>query len=67
MTPPLLQYKTTGAAPSGQELLRQLAVLPERQSTKPPGRYDYVKTRGWYLDSRGARGSTTGQLDPTFR
>ena len=67
MTPPLLQYQTTGAAPTGQELLRQLAVLAERQSPKPPGRYDYVKTQGWYLDFRVARGSATGQLDPTFR
>ena len=67
MTPPLLQYQTTAAAPSGQVLLRQLAVLAERQPPKPAGRYDYGKTRGWYLDFRVARGSTTGQLDPTFR
>jgi hypothetical protein len=66
-TPPLLQYQTTGAAPTGQELLRQLAVLAERQLLKPAGRYDYVKTRGWYLDIRVAGGSTSGQLDPTFR
>jgi hypothetical protein len=67
MTPPLLRYRTTAAAPSGQELLRQLAVLAERQSPKPAGRYDFVKTRGWYLDFRVASGSATGQLDPTFR
>jgi hypothetical protein len=67
MTPPLLQYRTTAAAPTGQELLRQLAVLAERQSPKPPGRYDYVKTQGWYVDFRVAGGSATGQLDPTFR
>lgn len=67
MTPPLLQYRTTAAAPSGQELLRQLAVLAERQSPKPAGRYDFVKTRGWYYDVSVDRGAVTGQLDPTFR
>jgi hypothetical protein len=67
LTPPLLQYRTTAAAPSGQELLRQLAGLAERQSPKPAGRYDYVKTRGWYYDTTVADGSVTGQLDPTFR
>jgi hypothetical protein len=66
-TPPLLQYQTTAAAPSGQELLRQLAVLAERQSPKPAGRYDFVKTRGWYYEvSVDERGAVTGQLDPTF-
>lgn len=68
VTPPLLQYQTTAAAPSGQELLRQLAAIAERQPTKPAGRYDYVKTRGWYYDvAVGSNGSVAGQLDPTFR
>jgi len=67
MTPPLLQYRTTAAAPSGQLLLRQLAVLAARQSPKPAGRYDFVKTRGWYYDVSVDRGAVTGQLDPTFR
>jgi hypothetical protein len=67
MTPPLLQYQTTAAAPSGQVILRRLAVLAERQSPKPAGRYDFVKTRGWYYDVAVARGAVTGQLDPTFR
>src|SRR5664279_2749479 len=58
---------TTAAAPTGQELLRQLAILAERQPPKPSGRYDYVKTQGWYLDFRVARGATTGQVDPMFR
>jgi hypothetical protein len=66
-TPPLLQYRTTAAAPSGQELLRQLAALAEGQSQRPTGRYDYVKTRGWYLDFRAAGGSVKGPLDATFR
>jgi len=50
-----------------QELLRQLAGVAERQSPKPAGRYDYVKTRGWYYEvSVDERGAVTGQLDPTF-
>ena len=65
--PPLLQYQTTPAAPSGQELLHQLAVLAARQPPKPAGRYDFVKTRGWYYDVSVDRGAVTGQLDPTFR
>ena len=68
VTPPLLQYQTANTALSSQEVLRQLAVLAERQLPAPAGRYDFVKTRGWYygvtVDQGGA---VTGQLDPTSR
>lgn len=68
MTPPLLDYRASAAVPTGQQLLRQLAVVAERQPPKPAGRYDFVKTRGWYYDvAVGLNGAVTGQLDPTFR
>ncbi len=48
-TPPLLDYHGSQQSPRG--LLLTLAAAARRQPEPAAGRYDYVRTEGWYLDT----------------
>ena len=53
-TPSPLAYHLPARAPSGREVLLHLAAVAARQptTTAPRGPYAYVRTAGWYLDTR---------------
>ncbi|PZS35592.1 MAG: hypothetical protein DLM59_02800 [Pseudonocardiales bacterium] len=66
-TPPLLDYH--GSRQSSRDLLLTLAAAAGRQPEPAAGRYDYIQTQGWYLDTAQ---DTTGhvfrsQVDATRR
>jgi len=66
-TPPLLDYH--GSRQSPRDLLLTLAAAARRQPEPAAGRYDYIQTEGWYLDTAQ---DTAGhvfhaQVDPTRR
>ncbi len=66
-TPPLLDYH--GSRQSARELLLGLAAAAGRQPEPAAGRYDYIQTQGWYLDTALDTGSHVlrSQVDPTRR
>ncbi|MGI8682561.1 MAG: CU044_5270 family protein [Mycobacteriales bacterium] len=66
-TPPLLDYH--GSRQSSRGLLLTLAAAARRQPEPAAGRYDYIQTQGWYLDTAQ---DTAGhvfrsQVDPARR
>ncbi len=62
-TPPLLDYY--GSRQSPRDLLLTLAAAARRQPEPAAGRYDYIQTEGWYLDTAGH--VFHAQVDPTRR
>lgn len=48
-TPPLLDYHGSRQRP--RDLLLTLAAAARRQPEPAAGRYDYIQTQGWYLDT----------------
>jgi len=48
-TPPLLDYR--GVRQTPRELLLTLAAAAGRQPERGAGRYEYIQTEGWYLDT----------------
>lgn len=64
-TPPLLQY--SGSHQDARQLLLSLADLAARRPEPPAGQYDYIQTRGWYLDSTDSSGQAVSTLDATER
>ncbi|MGD0273407.1 MAG: CU044_5270 family protein [Gaiellaceae bacterium] len=50
-TPPVLNYTPSDNVPSAHDLLLQLASKAAAQPQPAAGRYDYIETRGWSLDS----------------
>lgn len=66
-TPSLLRY--SGSQQSARELLLTLAAAARRQPEPAAGRYDYIRTQGWYLDT--AQDTTDhvlrSQVDPMQR
>ncbi len=64
-TPPLLQFHPLAGSPSATSLLQSLSAKAAAQPRAPGhGRYEYVKTRGWYYDIRVAGGHVSGSLQP---
>jgi hypothetical protein len=66
-TPPVLHYTLPDNAPSAHDLLLQLADKAAAQPQPASGRYDYIETRGWYLDTSVSDGKATVSLDPDHR
>lgn len=65
-TPPPLAYRASLQGPSGRAVLLRLATTAARQpSAAASGRYGYVKTAGWYLDTRVAAANTTSAIVPS--
>ena len=64
-TPPVLQY--SGSRQDARQLLLGLATVAGRQPEPRAGRYDFIRTRGWYLDSRDGSGQVVSTLDATER
>lgn len=64
-TPPLLQY--SGSHQDARQLLLSLADLAAGRPEPPAGEYDYIQTRGWYLDSTDSSGGVVSTLDATER
>lgn len=64
-TPPLLQY--AGSHQNARRLLLSLADLAAGRPDPPAGQYDYIQTRGWYLDSTVSSGAVLSTLDATER
>ncbi len=67
--PTLLTYNS--GAVSTRDPAALLRELADRSAAQPPvagtGRFDYVRTQGWYLNTRTSQGGTTGRIDPTGR
>jgi hypothetical protein len=68
-TPALLTFDAGSVDPDPAALLRRLAQQAAVQPPNPDrGRYDYVRTRGWYFDMEGhADGTMTGRVNLTER
>jgi hypothetical protein len=66
-TPPPLTYRAPPAGQSGRQVLLRLAAQASRQPTDPTrGRYGYVKTAGWYLDTQVAARNATSTVVPSM-
>ncbi len=64
-TPPLLHFHPLASSPTASSLLNDLATKAAAQPAAPGhGRYEYVKTRGWYYNTRVADGHASGSLQP---
>jgi hypothetical protein len=64
-TPPLLHFHPLAGSPTAASLLNELATKAAAQPRAPGhGRYEYVKTRGWYYNTRVADGHASGSLQP---
>ena len=62
-TPPLLHY--SGSSPTARGLLLTLAAAAGRQPAPAAGRYAYLETEGWYLDTaQDTAGHVVSQVDP---
>ena len=67
VTPPPLIYHAFPGDQSGRAVLLRLAAVAWRQPTDPArGRYEYVKTAGWYLDTRAVAGNATSTILPSM-
>lgn len=64
-TPPVLPYASASGTPAG-DVLRQIAATADAlPAARPAGRYRYVRTQGWNLNSATAGGRVTSVLAST--
>jgi hypothetical protein len=68
-TPAPLAYHLREKAPSGRELLLQLAAVAARQpvTTAPSEAYAYMRTAGWYLVTQVSGSQATSEVDASMR